>query len=152
MSHYLREQLSSKANITIEPHSEIVRAIGDDHLRALEIRDPQTGAVRTVEADALFIFIGADAETEWLPAEILRDEHGFVCTGRDVIDLLEQRHSPRPWPDKRDPFLLETSVPGIFAVGDVRHGSIKRVASGVGEGSMSVAFVHQYLAGQPAAR
>jgi len=75
----------------------------------------------------------------------VRDDAGYVCTGRDVVDILSERQSPRPWPDDRDPYLLETSVPGIFAAGDVRHGSVKRVASGVGEGSMTVAFVHQYL-------
>jgi thioredoxin reductase (NADPH) len=93
----------------------------------------------------LFIFIGADAETDWLPESIVRDKDGFVCTGRDVLDIVKERGLSQPWPDERDPFLLETSVPGIFAAGDVRHGSIKRVASGVGEGSMTVAFVHQYL-------
>ena len=93
---------------------------------------------------ALFVFIGADAETSWLPAALIRDERGYVCTGRDVMDLVARNQGA--WPLARDPYLLETSVPGILAVGDVRHGSIKRVASGVGEGSMAIAFVHQYLA------
>jgi thioredoxin reductase (NADPH) len=91
----------------------------------------------------VFVFIGADALTDWLPDEVIRDERGYVCTGRDVRDLLEAHH--RDWPNERDPYLLETSVPGIFAVGDVRHGSVKRVAAGVGEGSMAIAFVHTYL-------
>ena len=89
----------------------------------------------------MFIFIGADAITDWLPKEVVRDERGYVCTGRDVTDLM-----PESWPLERDPYLLETSVPGIFAAGDVRHGSIKRVASGVGEGSIAIAFVHEHLA------
>ena len=89
------------------------------------------------------MFIGADAETTWLPQAIIRDDRGYVCTGRDVLDLVASKQGR--WPRGRDPFLLETSVPGIFAAGDVRHGSIKRVASGVGEGSMAIAFVHQYL-------
>ena len=97
------------------------------------------------------MFIGAHAETAWLPRDVIRDQWNYVCTGRDVMDLLPVQTTTR-WPIERDPYLLETSVPGIFAVGDVRHGSIKRVASGVGEGSMAIAFVHQYLAELSAAR
>jgi thioredoxin reductase (NADPH) len=150
MSQYLIDELATKANVTIEVFSEIVAAQGPDHLSALDIRDSRTETSRTVASDGLFIFIGADAQTAWLPDAVVRDGGGYVCTGRDVIDLLNERKIAYPWPDGRDPFLLETSVPGIFAAGDVRHGSIKRVASGVGEGSMTVAFVHQYLLGVPA--
>jgi thioredoxin reductase (NADPH) len=95
----------------------------------------------------LFVFIGADAETAWLPQAVIRDGRDFLCTGRDVMDLVAGQQGS--WPLSRDPYLLETSVPGVFAVGDVRHGSVKRVASGVGEGSMAIAFVHQYLADPP---
>jgi thioredoxin reductase (NADPH) len=144
MSQYLIDELAAKANVTIEPHSEIATVCGPEHLTALEIKDAATGAVRRVDSDGLFIFIGADAETQWLPDGVIRDAAGFVCTGRDVVDLLRAGAHQR-WPLERDPFLLETSVPGIFAAGDVRHGSIKRVAASVGEGSMTVAFVHQYL-------
>ena len=97
------------------------------------------------DSDALFVFIGAQAETSWLPEAIIRNRWGYICTGRDAKDLLGEGAADA-WPLDRDPFLLETSVPGIFAAGDVRHGSIKRVASSVGAGSMAIAFVQQYLA------
>ncbi len=122
----------------------MMRVEGSDHLERIVIEDRRTGATTTEPAAAVFVFIGADAETAWLPGGLIRDTRGYVCTGRDVTDLVAQNHGQ--WPLKRDPFLLETSVPGIFAAGDVRHGSIKRVAAGVGEGSMAIAFVHQYLA------
>lgn len=113
-------------------------------LEAIVAESRDTRERRREPADALFVLIGADAETSWLPGQIICDERGYVCTGRDVIDLVTRDCGT--WPLARDPYLLETSVPGIFAIGDVRHGSIKRVASAVGEGSMAIAFVHQYLA------
>jgi len=147
MSHYLIEQLGAKDNVRIRTRQQVVAVEGRTHLTAIIVEDRTTGARRREVTPALFAFIGADACTEWLPAGLIRDERGYVCTGRDVVDLVA-RHAGS-WPLARDPFLLETSVAGIFAAGDVRHGSIKRVASGVGEGSMAIAFVHQYLAEAP---
>jgi thioredoxin reductase (NADPH) len=143
MSHYLIAQLESKPNIKIEVLSQVVGVEGTDHVEAIVIEDRKSGERRRQPTDSLFVFIGADAETSWLPPAVICDQRGYVCTGRDVTDLVAQQNGS--WPLERDPYLLETSVPGIFAVGDVRHGSIKRVASGVGEGSMAIAFVHQYL-------
>jgi thioredoxin reductase (NADPH) len=142
MSHYLIEQLRGKSNIAVQLRSEVEAVYGDTHLTAIDIRGADK-AVNRHDCDGLFAFIGADAETEWLPAGIVRDAHGYVLTGDDV------RKAGR-WSLNRDPYLLETSVPGIFACGDVRASKVKRVAAAVGEGSMSIAFVHQYLA-QPGA-
>jgi thioredoxin reductase (NADPH) len=143
MSHYLIEQLASKDNIRVRTEQRIMRVEGSDHVERVVVENRGTRTVTTEPAAAVFVFIGADAETAWLPGALIRDTRGYVCTGRDVTDLVAQNNGH--WPLERDPFLLETSVPGIFAAGDVRHGSIKRVASGVGEGSMAIAFVHQYL-------
>lgn len=145
MSHYLIEQLASKANIDVRTRCRIVQVHGDRRLESIVVEDRDTGTLATERASHVFCFIGADATTGWLPPAIIRDQLGYVCTGRDVLDLVAQAQGR--WPLVRDPFLLETSVPGVFAAGDVRHGSVKRVASGVGEGSMAIAFVHQYLAG-----
>ena len=139
MSHYLIEQLRAKSNISVQLRSEVQAVHGDTNLAAIDIRDVATGDVRRHDCGGLFIFIGADAETEWLPAEIARDARGFVMTGDDV-------KKSGLWPHGRDPYLLETSAPGVFACGDVRLSPVKRVASAVGEGSMAIAFVHQYLA------
>jgi thioredoxin reductase (NADPH) len=144
MSHYLIEQLASKDNILVRTEQRIMRVEGSDHVERVVIENRRTGAISTEPAAAVFIFIGADAKTEWLPEVLIRDARGYVCTGRDVMDRVASNHGH--WPLQRDPHLLETSVPGVFAAGDVRHGSIKRVAAGVGEGSMAIAFVHQYLA------
>jgi thioredoxin reductase (NADPH) len=139
MSHYLIEQLRSKSNIAVQPRAEVAAVHGDKNLTALDVRDIASNAVQRHECGGLFIFIGADAETEWLPANIARDKRGYVLTGDDL-------KKAGSWSHSRDPYLLETSVPGVFACGDVRLSPVKRVASAVGEGSMAIAFVHQYLA------
>jgi thioredoxin reductase (NADPH) len=139
MSHYLIEQIQTKANIRIRTHSQVVEVDGGEHLESVTLLHKTTGERLTLPASSLFILIGADAETAWVPAAIDRDERGYILTGRAA---LETGH----WPLDRDPFIVETTVPGIFAVGDVRAGSIKRVAAAVGEGSMAVALVHRYLA------
>lgn len=144
MSHYLIEQLASKANIEVRTRSRIVQLRGERRLETVVIENRDDGTLVTEPAPNVFCFIGADATTAWLPPAIIRDELGYVCTGRDVLDLVAQAQGG--WPLARDPFLLESSVPGVFVAGDVRHGSVKRVASGVGEGSMAIAFIHQYLA------
>ena len=147
MSSYLIDELERKRNVRVRTGGEVARCTGDTRLECVVIRNRTDGSLDEVDAHALFIFIGADANTGWLPREIICDERGFICTGRDVTDLM-----PDAWPLPRDPYLLETSVPGIFSAGDVRHGSIKRVASGVGEGSIAIAFVHEHLADLAARR
>lgn len=139
MSHYLIEQLRSKSNIAVLLHSEVKAVHGDSHLTAIGIRSRETGALGRHDCAGLFVFIGADAETEWLPPEIARDRNRYVLTGDDAM-------KSGLWPQARDPSLLETSIPGIFACGDVRSSKVKRVAAAVGEGSMAIAFVHQFLA------
>jgi thioredoxin reductase (NADPH) len=144
MSQYLVDRLEAKENVTIETDVEVVALEGTDVLEAIEV---VTGAERRRLrrlSDALFVLIGGQAATSWLPERIIRDQWGYVCTGRDVMDLLPDR-APHTWPLERDPYLLETSVPGILAAGDVRHGSIKRCSAGVGEGCTAIAVVHQYL-------
>jgi thioredoxin reductase (NADPH) len=141
MSHYLIEQIGMRDNIRVELNSEVVAVYGDRHLEAIEVRNRPTGETTRRATDALFVFIGADAKTDWLPPEIARDELGYILTGLDL-----ERDGNSRWSLTRDPFMLETSIAGVFAAGDVRHGSVKRVAAGVGEGSMAIAFVHQYLA------
>ncbi|WP_109480849.1 cyclic nucleotide-binding domain-containing thioredoxin-disulfide reductase [Paraburkholderia sp. C35] len=138
MSRYLIEQLHSKLNVAVQLRSEVVGAHGDTHLTAIDIRDATSATVTRHDCGGLFVFIGADAETGWLPPEIARDERGYVLTGDDVVKAGQWSHS-------RDPFLLESSVPGVFACGDVRLSPVKRVASAVGEGSMAIAFAHKYL-------
>jgi thioredoxin reductase (NADPH) len=138
MSRYLVDQLATRANIRVLFRTEVTAAHGKTSLEAIDVRDAATGETTRLESGGLFIFIGADAETAWLPPEIALDRKGFVLTGSDV------RAAGR-WQLDRDPYLLETSVPGIFACGDVRFSPVKRVAAAVGEGSMAIAFVHQYL-------
>lgn len=141
MSQYLIDQIDATENIEVWTHSSVIEAQGESRLESLKIENSQTGEVQTLPAKSLFIFIGAVPRTDWLDGLVKRDERGFILTGPD----LDPGNPPQNWPLERAPFLLETSVPGIFAVGDVRHGSIKRVASGIGEGSICVQFVHRYL-------
>lgn len=140
MSQYLVEQLRQTENIHVMLGSEVIEAHGETHLEALTISCG--GEARQVPSSGLFIFIGASPRTDWLGGTLARDEHGFIYTGYDFV----KQKPPQVWPVERPPFLLETSVPGIFAAGDVRSGSVKRVASAVGEGSIAVQFIHQYLA------
>jgi len=139
MSQYLIDQIASKSNIQVLPFTQVVSVNGENHLEQIEVRvqaPHEAEKVLSYEADALFVMIGADAGTSWLPAGLERDPRGYICTGLDLTT----------WNSARHPFPLETSLPGVFAAGDVRHDSIKRVSSGVGEGSMAIAFIHQYLA------
>jgi len=138
MSAYLARRIEETPVIEVLRNTEVRRVSGDDHLGEVELVNNKTGEVRTLRTPALFSFIGAMPRTDWLPAEIERDEKGFVRTGPALAQ------SPR-WVAKRPPFLLEASRPGVFAAGDVRSGSVKRVASAVGEGAMAVQFVHEYL-------
>ena len=138
MSRYLVDQLATRSNIEMLLRSEVLAAHGTETLDAIDIRSGEGGESTRLASGGLFIFIGADAETGWLPAEIGLDPRAYVLTGPDV-------KAAGAWPLERDPYLLETSVPGIFACGDVRSGPVKRVAAAVGEGSMAIAFVHQYL-------
>jgi thioredoxin reductase (NADPH) len=139
MSQYLIDQIASKANIKVLPRTQVISVEGENFLERIEVcvdAPIETENIRFYEADALFVMIGADASTSWLPEDLERDPRGYICTGRDLTT----------WKLDRHPFPLETSLPGVFAAGDVRHNSIKRVSSGVGEGSMAIAFIHQYLA------
>jgi thioredoxin reductase (NADPH) len=145
MSQYLVDQLAAKGNVSIETGVEVVGVEGHDSLEVIEVAAGPSRRRERRPSDGLFVLIGGRAETSWLPASVIRDQWGYVCTGRDVMDLLQEQ-PPATWPLARDPFLLETSIPGLLAAGDVRHGSIKRVSAGVGEGSMAIAVVHQYLA------
>ena len=138
MSRYLIEQLAKKSNVGVRLRSEVVAAHGETNLTAIDIRDGTNATVTRHDCGGLFFFIGADAETGWLPEDIARDARGYVLTGDDVVKAGR-------WSHNRDPYLLESSVPGVFACGDVRLSQVKRVASAVGEGSMAIAFVHKYL-------
>lgn len=142
MSQYLIDQIENTANIQLWAHASVAEVHGDSHLEEISVLCSDTGKTERVPASAMFIFIGALPRTEWLASLVERDEHGFLLTGPD---LLWGGTHPKGWTLERDPYLLETNIPGLFAVGDVRHGSVKRVASGVGEGSVAVQFIHQYL-------
>ena len=143
MSRYLADRIREAPNMSVRPNAAVVGVSGDKQLEAITIADSSNNAQQVVPAGGLFIFIGALPRTEWIADLVERDEHGFILSGPD---LLGGGRRPRGWTADRDPFLLETSVPGIFVAGDVRHQSMKRIASAVGEGAMAVSFVHRYLA------
>jgi thioredoxin reductase (NADPH) len=142
MSQYLIDQIKEMPNIQIWAHASVGEVHGETHLEEVSVICSDTNKIERVPASSMFIFIGALPRTDWLGKLVERDERGFILTGPDLI---RDGQHPKGWNLERDPFLLETNVPGIFAVGDVRHGSVKRVASGVGEGSVAVQFIHQYL-------
>ena len=143
MSQYLIEQIEKTPNIHLRPRTEIARVEGEGHVERVVFLSLDDGSTKSEEADALFIFIGTRPRSDWLPAEVLRDAKGFVLTGRD---LMTADAYARTWKEQRDPLILETSVPGVFAAGDLRAGAMNRVASAVGEGSMVVRLAHEYLA------
>ena len=140
MSEYLVERILASSTIEVHLRTEVVAGAGDGHLERLTLADRDSGERVVVDASWLFIFIGASPRTDWLGDEIVRDDKGFVITGSDLRGVAPGGAAPRA------PFALETSLPGVFAAGDVRLDSMKRVASAVGEGAMSVYFVHRYLA------
>jgi thioredoxin reductase (NADPH) len=142
MSRYLLDRIMSAPNIEVRYHSEVVAGRGDGHLETLTIADRDAGIIEELASNWLFVFIGASPRTDWLGAHVARDDKGFIVTGQDLLDPAYARR----WPLARPPFGLETSVPGVFAAGDVRLDSMKRVASAVGEGAMSIYFAHRYLA------
>jgi thioredoxin reductase (NADPH) len=142
MSQYLIDQLGATPNIEVWYHANVAEAHGEHHLESIDVHDSEAGETNNHPARSLFILIGAQPRTGWLEGAVQRDERGFIPTGPA---LMPDGKRPKGWPLDRDPFLLETSVPGVFAAGDVRQGSVKRVASGVGEGSIAISFIHQYL-------
>ena len=142
MSRYLIDEIEARDNIHVQLNSGVARVNGEQNLETVTIRETTSGKEDTVPAAGLFIFIGALPGTDWLDGIVKRDERGFILSGPD---LMQDGKRPQGWRLDRDPYLLETNVPGIFVAGDVRHGSVKRVASGVGEGSIAVQFIHHYL-------
>ena len=142
MSQYLVDQIAGTENIDVLTRTEVVEVSGEDRLKTITFKNNDTGEVTTEDAGALFIFIGAVPHVDFVNGIVEQNRAGFILTGQDLIT---DGKYPQGWNRRRDPFLLETSVPGIFAAGDVRAGSTKRVANAVGEGSIVVRFVHQYL-------
>jgi thioredoxin reductase (NADPH) len=142
MSHYLVEQIANLPNVLVQTGTLVDRVEGDGRLERVWLRNCESGAVAVIDADALFVFIGTRPHSDWLPASVLRNNKGFVLTGRD---LLIEESFPRVWKESLEPLPLETSVAGLFAAGDVRAGAMNRVASAVGEGSMSIKLVLDYL-------
>lgn len=145
MSTYLIKQLDAIDNVKVRTRTEVAEACGDGHLERLVLSDRSTGEKQTVDAGSMFVFIGAAPRTDWLDAVVVRDGRGFVRTGPDLV---VEGQRPAGWPLDRDPYHLESSVPGVFVAGDVRAESVKRVASAVGEGAMAVTLVHRYLSEQ----
>jgi len=143
MSQYLVDQIAKTPNIRLRPRTELERVEGSGHVECAAFLSVDDGTSRVEEVDAVFIFIGTRPRSDWLPADVRRDEKGFVLTGRD---LMADGEYARIWKERREPLSLETSVPGVFAAGDIRAGAMNRVASAAGEGSMVVRFVHEYLA------
>jgi thioredoxin reductase (NADPH) len=142
MSEYLVTQIEDNDNIEVHLNTNVIAVEGEEHLESISVKNSKTGETETAPASSLFIFIGAAPKTDWLYGVVERDKRGFILSGSD---LAKNGKRPKGWALDRDPFLLETNVPGIFVAGDVRHGSIKRCASAVGEGSIAVQFVHQYM-------
>ncbi|MDP9219373.1 MAG: NAD(P)/FAD-dependent oxidoreductase, partial [Actinomycetota bacterium] len=145
MSQYLIDQVTAQSNIEVRVCTRVETCSGDGHLELLTLVDDATGGREDIKASHLFIFIGAQPQTSWLPDTVVKDKDGFVVTGRDLIIDGER---PRGWNLSREPYLLESSLPGLFVAGDVRAQSVKRVASAVGEGALAVTLVHQYLEGR----
>jgi thioredoxin reductase (NADPH) len=146
ISNYLLQQIEGTSNIKLRLHTEIVHGYGDTRLEGLTLRDKDSGSTEDIPATAVFMMIGAEPHTEWLGSNIERDRRGYILTGHDLLD---NGKPPPGWPHQRPPLLLETSIPGVFATGDVRHGSIKRVASAVGEGAVAIQLARGYLNEQP---
>jgi thioredoxin reductase (NADPH) len=142
MSDYLIREIEDSKNIDLRLHTQVTGALGETQLEGLVLHDSATDTTHTVAAAALFVTIGAQPHTDWLPTGILRDPHGFILTGSD---LRQNGALPSGWPLDRSPLQFETSVPGVFAAGDVRHQSVKRVASAVGEGGIAIQMIHRYL-------
>ena len=140
MSHYLVERIEETENIEVKLHTSVTACHGEDHLTRLSLKNSKTGEEWDDKATFLFVFIGAAPRTDWLGDKIARDTRGFILTGPEIPE-----EALVDWPLERRPYLLETSTPGVFASGDVRSGSVKRVASAVGEGSVSVHFIHRFI-------
>jgi thioredoxin reductase (NADPH) len=140
MSQYLIREIDDAANIDVRYRTEVARAGGDGRLLHLDLRDRDSGKIEHAAAAGLFVLIGAQPFTRWLPVTVARDQWGYLLTGPDTAGC---------WPQPRAPLLLETSMPGVFAAGDVRHGSVKRVASAVGEGSIVIRLIHEHAALPP---
>ena len=142
MSRYLIDQIDRTKNISLRVHTEVDSVDGGEHLESITLKNNLTGETESEAADAIFVFIGAVPHSDIVADLVERNETGFILTGPDLI---RDGRRPKNWTPRRDPYLLETSVPGIFAAGDVRHGVVRRVASAVGQGAVAVTFVHKYL-------